>query len=76
MSARARSGKASASTLSYDGVAPPNAPRSVVGKFPSSDPESRATGVNLGNYFREVWFYRNLAKTAGVTTPDLPACRG
>ncbi len=56
-------------TLTYDGDAPPDAPDTVVGKFPSSDPESRSTGVNFGNYFREVWFYRNLARTAGVTTP-------
>ncbi|MEQ8268421.1 MAG: phosphotransferase [Parvibaculum sp.] len=44
-------------------------PASVVGKFPSSDPDSRATGVNFGNYIREVNFYRQLAGTAGVTTP-------
>ena len=56
-------------TLTYEGDPPPGAPRTVVGKFPSSDPESRATGVNYGNYYREVWFYRNLAMTAGVTTP-------
>ena len=56
-------------TLTYDGDPPADAPRTVVGKFPSSDPESRATGVNFGNYFREVWFYQNLAATAGATTP-------
>ncbi len=55
-------------TLIYDGPAK-GAPATVVGKFPSSDPVSRATGVDLGNYFREVWFYRNLAAGAGVTTP-------
>ena len=55
--------------LTYDGEASPDAPRTVVGKFPSADPESRATGVNFGNYFREVWFYRNLAAGAGITTP-------
>src|SRR5690606_32204047 len=45
------------------------APRSVVGKFPSSDPDSRATGVNFGNYVREVNFYRSLKASAGITTP-------
>ena len=56
-------------TLTYDGDPPGNAPATVVGKFPSSDPESRTTGVSFGNYQREVWFYQNLAKTAGLTTP-------
>jgi hypothetical protein len=55
-------------TLEYRGDAG-SAPRSVVGKFPSSDPESRATGVNFGNYIREVNFYRHLKPSAGVTTP-------
>src|SRR5271155_5646048 len=43
-------------TLTY-ASAPPDAPTTVVGKFPSPDPDSRATGVNLGNYVREVRFY-------------------
>ncbi|MBO6633235.1 phosphotransferase [Parvibaculum sp.] len=55
-------------TLSYKGD-PKDAPATVVGKFPSSDPESRATGVNFGNYIREVNFYRELADSAGLTTP-------
>jgi hypothetical protein len=55
-------------TLSYKGDQK-GAPASVVGKFPSSDPESRATGVNFGNYIREVNFYRELADSAGLTTP-------
>ena len=55
-------------TLSYDS-APPGAPSTVVGKFPSPDPDSRAVGVNLGNYVREVRFYLDLAAGAGVTTP-------
>ncbi|MEQ8379200.1 phosphotransferase [Parvibaculum sp.] len=55
-------------TLSYKGDAK-GAPTTVVGKFPSSDPESRATGVNFGNYIREVNFYRELADSAGLTTP-------
>ncbi len=45
------------------------APASVVGKFPSADPDSFATGVALGNYVREVMFYRHLAATARIATP-------
>ena len=48
---------------------PRGAPATIVGKFPSPDEESRATGVNLGNYFREVRFYRDLADKALITTP-------
>jgi Phosphotransferase enzyme family len=55
-------------TLSFEGEAV-GAPASIVGKFPSADDVSRATGVGLGNYIREVNFYRELASTALVTTP-------
>jgi thiamine kinase-like enzyme len=55
-------------TIDYKGDAG-SAPRSLVGKFPSSDPDSRATGVNFGNYIREVNFYRTLKASAGITTP-------
>ena len=55
-------------TLELDGKNP-SAPTTIVGKFPSSDPESRATGVNLGNYLREVRFYQKLAPSALITTP-------
>lgn len=54
--------------LTYQGDAK-GAPSTIVGKFPSSDDESRATGVNFGNYIREVNFYHKLAPTAGITTP-------
>jgi hypothetical protein len=46
-----------------------DAPASVVGKFPSADPVSFATGVALGNYAREVHFYRELAAGARISTP-------
>lgn len=46
-----------------------DAPRSIVGKFPSPDPDSFRTGVMLGNYVREVNFYREIAPTALVATP-------
>lgn len=44
-------------------------PPSLVGKFPASDPVSRGTGVALGNYVREVNFYRQLQASAGIATP-------
>jgi hypothetical protein len=45
------------------------APASIVGKFPAPEPESRATGAALGNYIREVNFYKFLAPTALIATP-------
>lgn len=44
-------------------------PRSLVGKFPSEDPLSRETGVNLRNYYREVNFYRHVAPELGISLP-------
>lgn len=50
--------------------APPEAgPATVVGKFPSDDPASRMAGIALGNYDREVRFYRELAPTLAVRAP-------
>jgi len=49
--------------------APADAPTSLVGKFPAAGAESRATGVRLGNYLREVRFYQQLAATARIRTP-------
>jgi hypothetical protein len=49
--------------------APSGAPTSLVGKFPAAGAESRATGVRLGNYLREVRFYQALAPTARIATP-------
>ena len=46
-----------------------DAPRSLVGKFPSPDETSRGTGIMLGNYLREVRFYQQLAPKALVQTP-------
>ena len=46
-----------------------DAPASLVGKFPASGDESRATGVRLGNYIREVRFYQQLAPKALIHTP-------
>jgi len=44
-------------------------PATVVGKFPSPDPMSRAAGAALGNYEREVRFYELLADTVAVRAP-------
>lgn len=49
--------------------APAETPASLVGKFPSAGAESRATGVRLGNYLREVRFYQQLAAGARIRTP-------
>lgn len=46
-----------------------DAPRRLVGKFPSDDPLSRETGVGLRNYYREVQFYRTLAPRLPIATP-------
>jgi hypothetical protein len=44
-------------------------PTSVVGKFPSDDPKSRATGRAQGAYEKEVRFYTELADSVGIRTP-------
>lgn len=45
------------------------APQTLVGKFPSDDPISRATGVQLRNYYREIQFYRHLASRLSISIP-------
>jgi len=44
-------------------------PHSVVIKLPSADPTSRATGIGLRNYEREVKFYLHVADTVDVRVP-------
>ena len=46
-----------------------SAPRRLVGKFPSDDPQSRQTGVQLRNFLKEVCFYRELQPRLGIRTP-------
>ncbi len=46
-----------------------DAPKSVVGKFPSADPVSRATGAGFGLYLNEVRFYQEIAPTVAIRTP-------
>ncbi|MCZ0944970.1 MAG: hypothetical protein OXJ53_18115, partial [Gammaproteobacteria bacterium] len=56
-------------TLSADGTLP----KTLVGKFPATDPTSRQTGVLLRNYEREVFFYSALAATVDIRTPAILA---
>jgi aminoglycoside/choline kinase family phosphotransferase len=49
--------------------AQPGLPASVVIKLPSPDPTSRATGIALRNYEREVRFYLDIAPTVGIRVP-------
>ena len=48
-----------------------DAPVSVVGKFPSPEPKSRAAAKTFRTYEREVGFYRELAETVDIR---IPAC--
>lgn len=48
----------------------PDAPRSLVGKFPSGSEASLVTAKMLGHYKREVMFYRTFPKVAGRITPS------
>lgn len=54
--------------LDYERAAP-DAPKTLVGKFPSEGEESRATGRQLWNYYREVKFYQLLQPDARISTP-------
>lgn len=47
----------------------PSVPSSVVVKMASPDPTSRATGISLRNYEREVKFYNELITTLDVRSP-------
>ena len=53
-------------TLSWRGEAPTGAPATLVVKLPAEDATSRATGIGLRNYEREVRFYREIASTMGI----------
>ncbi len=57
-------------SFSFDsGGDPVTAPSSVVGKFPSDNEQSRATGRLLGHYRREVAFYTQFAPVAARIAP-------
>ena len=47
----------------------PDMPATVVAKLPSPDPTSRATGIALRNYEREVKFYAEIAPTVDIRVP-------
>ncbi|MEO1063220.1 MAG: phosphotransferase [Actinomycetota bacterium] len=53
--------------LTYNG--PTDAPDSVVAKLPAADETSRATGVTMRSYEKEVGFYALLADRVGIRTP-------
>lgn len=46
-------------------------PATVVGKFPSTDETSRATGAAMDTYRREVGFYRDVQRFVSVRTPRI-----
>ena len=47
----------------------PDVPATLIAKLPSPDPSSRATGVGLRNYEREVRFYAEIAATVDIRVP-------
>lgn len=52
--------------LAYEGDPGPDAPSSLVGKFPSADPVSRATGAAFGLYLKEARFYQELQSRVAI----------
>ena len=44
-------------------------PSSIIAKLPSPDPTSRATGISLRNYEREVKFYNEIQPTVDIRVP-------
>ncbi len=52
--------------LALDVPAGSELPTSLIAKLPSPDPTSRATGVALRNYEREVLFYQEVAPTVDI----------
>lgn len=54
--------------IRYELTVPPGSetPTSVIAKLPSPDPTSRATGIALRNYEREVKFYDQIAPTVDI----------
>jgi hypothetical protein len=58
--------------LTYD-APEPDAPASVVGKFPATDETSRQSGSGMRLYLRETGFYRHIAPTVQIRTPRVLA---
>ncbi|MEM7100453.1 MAG: phosphotransferase [Pseudomonadota bacterium] len=61
-------GKCIRYTLTYHQSAP-GAPQSLIVKYPSDDPTSRATGVLLRNFLKEVRFYQEMQHRLSIRTP-------
>jgi hypothetical protein len=55
-------------SLTYDRPVP-DAPASVVGKFPAPEPEGRAAAKTFRLYEREVRFYQEIASTVDIRIP-------
>jgi hypothetical protein len=55
--------------LEYAGTPPADAPRTLVGKFPSDDDTAANTGREMGFYRSELMFYRELAHRTAINTP-------
>ncbi|MEE8345734.1 MAG: hypothetical protein V3S20_00155, partial [Dehalococcoidia bacterium] len=55
-------------SLTYDRPAP-DAPVSVVGKFPAPEPQGRAAAKTFRLYEREVGFYQEIAATVDIRMP-------
>jgi hypothetical protein len=55
--------------LSFEGD-PGGAPESVIAKLPTASFENRVMGEMLGGYWREIHFYRELAKDLPTRVPD------
>lgn len=53
--------------LHYDGVY--DAPRTLIAKLPATDETARTMAATLGLYYKEVMFYRHLAKGTDMRTP-------
>lgn len=62
-------GKCIRYTFEYASAASADAPKSLVGKFPSDDISSRITGVALQNFLKEVRFYQQLQSRLSIRTP-------
>lgn len=56
-------------TLTWD--RPDGGPATIAAKFPSADATSRSTAGMFGLYRKEVCFYRELAPSIGVRTPQV-----
>lgn len=52
--------------MRYELRGAPGTPQRLIAKLPSPDPTSRATGIALRNYEREVKFYRHIAPTVDI----------